>query len=71
MLQRTSKGEFATPESIDDSPQLAPSKRIEALMPLYRKPLMGPLAAQRIRLAAIRGECPHFGDWLARLERLA
>jgi len=70
MLQRTSKGEFATPEAIDDSPQLAPSKRIEALMPLYRKPLMGP-AAQRIRLATIRKECLHFGDWLERLERLA
>ena len=71
MLQRTSKGEFATQESINDSPQLAPSKRIEALMPLYRKRLMGPPAAQRIRLATIRKECLHFGDWLDRLERLA
>lgn len=73
MLQRTSKGEFATPEAIDDSPQLAPSKRIEALMcrPRYQKRLMGPQAAQRIGLAAIRDECPHFGDWLGRLERLA
>ena len=70
MLQRTSKNEFAT-QSINDSPDNAPSKRIEALMPLYRKRLMGPLAAQRIRLATIRKECPHFGDWLARLERLA
>lgn len=65
------RAEFATPEAIDDSPQLAPSKRIEALMPLYRKRLMGPPAAQRIRLATIRKECPHFGAWLARLERLA
>ena len=65
------RDEFANPEAIDDSPDNAPSKRIEALMPLYRKPLMGPPAAQRIRLATIRKECPHFGDWLARLERLA
>lgn len=67
------RDEFANPEAIDDSPNNAPSKRIEALMcrPRYQKRLMGPLAAQRIGLAAIRGECPHFGDWLARLERLA
>ena len=67
------RAEFDTPEAIDDSPQLAPSKRIEALIcrPRYQKPLMGPLAAQRIGLAAIREECPHFGDWLGRLERLA
>lgn len=73
MLQRTSKGEFATPEAIDDSPDNAPSKRIEALIrrPCYQKRLMGPPAAQRIGLAAIRKECLHFGDWLGRLERLA
>lgn len=65
------RAEFATPEAIDDSPDNAPSKRIEALMPLYRKPLMGSLAALRIRLATIREECLHFGDWLGRLERLA
>ena len=67
------RDEFATPEAIDDSPQLAPSKRIEDLIcrPRYQKRLMGPLAAQRIGLAAIRKECPHFGDWLGRLERLA
>ena len=67
------RDEFATPEAIDDSPNNAPSKRIEALMcrPRYQKRLMGPLAAQRIGLAAIRKECLHFGDWLEQLERLA
>lgn len=65
------RDEFATPEAIDDSPQLAPSKRILARIPLYRKSMMGPQVAQRIGLAAIRGECPHFGDWLGQLEGLA
>lgn len=65
------RDEFATPEAIDDSPDYAPSKRIKKLMPGYQKPLRGTQVTQRIGLAAIRGACPHFGGWLARLERLA
>ncbi len=68
-LQRIRDG-FDSPEAIDDSPDTAPSKRIGALIGQYTKPLMGSLAARSIGLAAIRGECPHFQDWLGRLERL-
>ena len=59
---------FATPEEIDDSPKTAPSKRIESLVPGYKKPYMGTLAALGIGLSAIRSECPHFHSWLARIE---
>ena len=59
---------FPTPEEIDDSPKTAPSKRVQALSPGYRKPLMGTLAALEIGLCRMRRECPHFADWLARLE---
>lgn len=59
---------FATPEDINDSPQNCPSKRVEALVPGYQKPLHGTLAVLEIGLAEIRAECPHFADWLARLE---
>ena len=59
---------FATPEEIDDSPKTAPSKRVQALVPGYQKPFMGTLAAQAIGLHRMRCECPHFADWLARLE---
>ena len=62
---------FDTPEEIDDSPETAPSKRIETLVRGYEKPLHGTLAAQEIGLNSIRRECPHFGEWLGRLERLA
>ncbi len=62
------RDEFANPEEIDDSPHTAPSKRIERLMSNYQKPLMGNLAALEIGIHAIRRECPHFGDWLERLE---
>ena len=61
---------FATPEEINDSPETAPSKRIADLLPGYQKPLLGVAAASAIGLQAIRQECPHFGQWLTRLENL-
>ena len=60
---------FASPEEIDDSPNTAPSKRVEALVPGYEKPLLGTLAALEIGLCTIRVECPHFRSWLECLER--
>ena len=59
------------PEEIDDSPETAPSRRIEALFPAYQKPLMGALAALEIGLERISAECPHFRGWLERLEARA
>ncbi len=67
---RAIREEFQTPEDINDSPETAPSKRIENLFPRYEKPLFGVLAAIGIGLPAIRRECPHFNDWLNRLEAL-
>ena len=68
-LQRI-RDAFDSPEEIDDSRTTAPSKRIEALVPGYQKPVMGTLAAQEIGLQTMREACPHFGQWIARLERL-
>lgn len=62
------RNEFATPEEINDSPDTAPSKRVERLIPGYQKPLAGVQAAIAIGLDAIRRECPHFDDWVRRLE---
>lgn len=62
------RNQFATPEEINDSPETAPSKRVEGLVPGYEKPLLGALAAIEIGLDAIRAECPHFNQWLTRLE---
>lgn len=59
---------FRTPEEINDSVETAPSKRIEALMPGYQKPLSGANAALTIGLSRIRRECPHFDSWLRQLE---
>ena len=60
-----------TPEHINDSPQTAPSKRIAGLMPEYEKTFHGPLIAAEIGLDSLRQACPHFNNWLLRLERLA
>ena len=38
------RDQFGCPEEIDDSPQTAPSKRIESLVSGYKKPYMGALA---------------------------
>jgi hypothetical protein len=65
------RDEFETPEEINDSPDSAPSKRVERLMPGYEKPLLGTLAILEIGLARIRAECPHFASWLTRLETIA
>ncbi|MGA3025085.1 MAG: DUF4276 family protein [Bryobacteraceae bacterium] len=67
---RAIRDQFSTPEEINDSPVTAPSKRVEALVPGYQKPLLGTLAVLEIGLAPIRAECPHFNSWLEKLESL-
>lgn len=59
-----------SPEDINDGPTTAPSKRILSAMSGYSKTLHGPLIACDIGLDAIRGACPHFDDWLKKLEGL-
>jgi hypothetical protein len=64
------RNQFLTPEEINDSPETAPSKRMESLIPGYEKPLLGILAALEIGLDRIRTECPHYNAWLSNLESL-
>jgi len=61
---------FQSPEEIDDNPNAAPSKRILCLYPQYQKVLHGNIAAQRIGLALMRHKCPHFAEWLTKLESI-
>lgn len=61
---------FDTPESINDSPQTAPSKRIIQLFPHYQKVLHGNLAALEVTLETMREECPVFSSWLDKLEAI-
>lgn len=61
---------FETPERIDDGEETAPSKRLKNLFPRYDKVLHGAMIAHDIGLDPIRAECPHFDDWVTRLESL-
>lgn len=61
-----------SPELIDDGEETAPSKRIIDHIPEYRfqKSTAGPLIAERIGISVMRARCPHFGQWVSRLEAL-
>ena len=61
---------FDSPEEIDEGPTTHPAARIAGLSKVYRKPLHGLLIAQRIGIAKMRQECPHFAQWLTWLESL-
>jgi hypothetical protein len=63
------RNRFATPEEINDNPSTTPSGRVLNLFPGYRKRLHGPLCIGRIGLDPIRRECPHFNQWVTKLER--
>lgn len=64
--------QYETPELIDDDNTTAPSKRIANQFPDYAKAksTFGPQLAEAIGLSAIREQCPHFNQWLLRLEAL-
>jgi hypothetical protein len=59
-------------ELINDGDDTAPSKRIILLIPEYDglKSTAGPDIAEYIGVPVIRSKCPHFDQWLKRLEDL-
>lgn len=65
------RNQFASPEHINDSPTLAPSKRVLREYPAYQKSTDGVDVAAAVSLERILEECPHFADWLDRLEAAA
>jgi Domain of unknown function (DUF4276) len=60
------------PEDINEGATTAPSKRIIRHLPIYErnKVRVGAPAAAAIGLNALRNRCPHFGEWLSKLEAL-
>ncbi len=63
--------QFDSPEEINDSQQTAPSKRIMGLNPGYAKVSDGVRISQKIGLNVMRAQCPHFNEWIGKLEALA
>jgi len=62
----------ANPEEINESPQTAPSKRIIQYLPDYegQKAQVGPLIAEDIGMNLLRKKCPHFNEWITKLENI-
>lgn len=62
-------------ELINNDPETAPSKRIQNLYPGYKKGSSvnahAYRIAQHIGVERIRRECPHFNEWINKLEQLA
>ena len=58
------RNDFETPEHINNSPETAPSKRLEALIPGYAKVKNGTQLSEAMGLGAIMAQCPHFKKWI-------
>jgi hypothetical protein len=69
------KAEIAglAPEEINDTPENAPSKRIIRYIPGYgkQKTTAGATTAEKIGLNFLRESCPHFNDWITKLENIS
>lgn len=62
---------YPTPEHINNSPETAPSKRLEALIPKYAKIRNGTLLSANMGIDIIITECPHFREWIHSISALA
>lgn len=58
------------PEEINEGRTTAPSKRILNHVPIYDKVIGGSLMVIDLGLPAIRVRCPHFDQWVTKLEQL-
>jgi len=61
---------FPSPERINLGRQSHPKYRIKTVVQDYDENVAGPLVASAIGLATLRLQCPHFGEWLTRLEQM-
>lgn len=61
------KESATTPEHINNSPETAPSKRLEALMPGYAKVKNGSILSQDMGIDVIMANCPHFSAWINKI----
>ncbi|MCP3136331.1 DUF4276 family protein [Pyxidicoccus sp. QH1ED-7-1] len=70
LAQLRSEVAALAPEDVNDGPETAPSKRLLARVPSYRKTLHGPLVVESTGLASLRAVCPRFNAWVTKLEGL-
>ncbi|MBN2590650.1 MAG: DUF4276 family protein [Sedimentisphaerales bacterium] len=61
---------YQSPEEINDNHDSCPSRRITGIFQDFRKTMNGISAANHIGLEMMRQECPHFNEWIEKLERI-
>ncbi len=61
-------GSFSCPEEINDNYDTCPSRRIKQHIEDYVKTVDGIIIACKIGLERMRQECPHFNEWITKLE---
>ena len=61
------KDSARTPEHINNSPETAPSKRLQALIPGYAKVKNGSILSQDMGIDVIMENCKHFSDWINKI----
>jgi hypothetical protein len=73
-LLKAAKKSFSCPEEINDNEKTSPSHRIidvfEKYGQKYNKIVDGVFATRKIGLKTMRKECPHFNEWITKLENL-
>jgi len=62
------RNEVETPEHINKSPETAPSKRLEKLIPNYPKVKNGTIISKEIGIYRIILECKHFARWIEKIK---
>lgn len=59
---------FPNPEDINDSPETAPSKRMQKLIQGYNKVAYGISLIEYTGIDIILRKCPHFREWIEKLK---
>lgn len=62
--------EVGAPEQINHGPKTHPKARLRDIVGSYKETSDGPILLEKIGIGRIRLACPHFDDWVSRLERL-
>ncbi len=68
ILRLTSRLGVSCPEEINDNYDTCPSRRIKQQIKEYNKQVSGIIAAKKIGLTKMREKCPHFNEWIEKLE---
>lgn len=58
------------PENVNNRPETAPSKRLIAALGKYNKTKTGPMVTAMVGINGLKAQCPHFKDWIEKLEQM-